>query len=108
MEHKIQVVKMCESSGNIQFFVRSYNSGNQETLSYTCHQTKFLDADKHECLITECLKRAWWDAGMLARYFSIPNDEIQFCLMSDDEISKIKTFRNINRTKKNGEPFRKS
>lgn len=99
MGHKVEIVKMVESSGNIQFFVRAFNPVTRKVLEHACHQTKFISD------VQECIKRAWMDAGFLARYFGIPNEDIQFCLMDVTEVAFAKAQRNLNRTPKNEQPI---
>ena len=55
----LQILRMDESSGNIQIFVRAKRADDnpsklfQETLEYQCFQTKHIQ-------YKECLSRAWF------------------------------------------------
>lgn len=94
MQHKVSIVKMVESSGNVQFFVRSWNFETKQALEYSCHQTKYLE------LQNECIKRAWMDAGFLARYFGLDNDDIEFTFFDEGQIAFAKQQRNLNLKRK--------
>lgn len=67
----VQVVKIKESSGNIQFIGRAFNNQTSICLDYCCAETK------SGMTIDECLKRVWFEVGFLARFFSIPNSDIK-------------------------------
>ena len=86
----LQILRMDESSGNIQIFVRAKrtddNSSNlfQETLEYQCFQTKQIE-------YKECLSRAWFSASIVARFCGLSSmDEVNLYNLSEDEIVLIK------------------
>jgi len=82
---------MEESSGNIQFFGRAFNPETKESLDYCCAQTK-----NHT--LEECLKRVWFEVGFLARFFGIPNSEIQLLRLTDYAKGYIVTQLSVNHT----------
>ena len=63
----LQILRMDESSGNIQIFVRAKRTDDnssklfQETLEYQCFQTKHIE-------YKECLSRAWFSASIVGRF----------------------------------------
>jgi hypothetical protein len=84
---EVKICKMSESSGNEQFFVRlarTDETTHGSILDYDCFQTKHLDKN-------ECLERAWFSSGMLARFCGLSSmDEIIFVGVSDDEAMVMK------------------
>lgn len=84
---EVHICKMKESSGNEQFFVRLARSDDKEhgsILEYDCFQTKHLDKD-------ECLKRAWFSSGMVARFCGLSSmDEVKLVGFNNDETTFIK------------------
>lgn len=86
----IRVVKMTESSGNVQYFGRAYNKDNKESLDYCCHQTKHYEAK-------ECMSRVWFEIGYLGNFFGIPNKDIQLINLTEEEQSFIVKQRSLNR-----------
>lgn len=91
MGFKVSVLKMEESSGNVQFFGRAYNEETKESLDYCCAQTKHYTLNK-------CLERVWFEVGFLARFFGIPNSEIQLLRLTDEEKEYIVKQLSINHT----------
>jgi len=83
---EVKIVKMCESSGNEQFFVRLVRTDtadksifSQNLIEYACWQTKNLDKN-------ECLSRAWFDASYLARFVGLESmDEVIIVNLDDSE-----------------------
>ncbi len=98
----VHIIKMRESSGNEQFFIRLVRTdGVKKTfdtssyLEYNCWQTKTLPKD-------ECLQRAWFDASMLARFSGLSSmDEVKLFGLDDDEIKILKSSHSMLREKKN-------
>lgn len=92
---KVVILKMKESSGNEQFFVRLVRVDgdsdflNQKVLELSCWQTKFLNKD-------ECMGRAWFDASDAARFLGHKNmDKVELMNMTDlerEDIKKNMTF----------------
>lgn len=84
----VEVIKMSESSGNEQFFVRlSRNDHNEGTFgnikkfSFACFQTV-----KNNLTKEECLSRAWFEAGMAARFVGLKSlNEVIIIGLSDEE-----------------------
>lgn len=89
----VQVVKMKESSGNIQFFGRAFNKITKESLDYCYAETK------NGMSIDECLKMVWFEVGFLARFFGIPNSEIKIYTLGGYEQEFIVKQISINKTK---------
>lgn len=93
---EVKIVKMKESSGNEQFFVRLVRTDEVKkifsvhgTLEYHCWQTK--NVDKHTCL-----KNAWFDASLLARFAGLSSmEEVKLCNLDEEEQALIKTFRGM-------------
>lgn len=88
LEHLIvNICKMQESSGNQQFFVRMQRTDDKShgsILDYECFQTKYLDK-------TECLKRAWFSASILARFCGLTSmDEIKLLGIEEEEVKILK------------------
>lgn len=92
----LQILRMDESSGNIQIFVRAErtddNSSNlfQETLEYRCFQTKHIQ-------YKECLSRAWFSATMLCNFFGHHPDDIVFLRLNESDIKIIKSSLSMYR-----------
>lgn len=86
-EVDVQIVKMRESSGNEQFFIRlSRNDGEKSAFStsgileHSCFQTK------NNLTKEECLSRAWFTAGFLARFVGLKSmNEVQLIGIDDAE-----------------------
>lgn len=88
---EVQIVKMRESSGNEQFFVRMFRTDHDEgifciegMLEYRCYQTKFLEKEK-------CLERAWFDASYLARWVGFKTmDSVKLIGVNAEETEILK------------------
>lgn len=88
---EVQIVKMRESSGNEQFFVRLSRTDKEKgtfciegMLEYNCHQTKFLDKN-------QCLERAWFDASYLARWVGFKTmDDVKLIGIDEEETAILK------------------
>lgn len=97
-EIDVKVVKMKESSGNEQFFVRMVRNDSNEgffstsaILEHSCWQTKHLSKE-------ECLQRAWFDASYLVRFLGIKSmDEVVIIGLEDDEIEILKSSMTLLR-----------
>lgn len=89
---EVQIACMKESSGNTQYFVRCFNKDNKEVLEYSCYQTKYYD-------IKDCLTRAWFDVGFVARFFNHPNRDVKLINFSNEDIEYIIKQRNLNRVR---------
>lgn len=98
MNFKVSVLKMEESSGNIQFFGRAYNQDTKESLDYCCAQTKHYP-------LKECLERVWFEVGFLARFFGIPNSQIELLRLTDEEKGIIVNSLSINHTGEKNDHF---
>lgn len=88
----VNVLKMLESSGNVMFFGRAYNTETKESLDYCSAQTK----DKFT--INQCMERVWFEVGFLARFFGISNKDIGLLNLTDDEMLYIVDQLSINFT----------
>lgn len=96
VEVDVQIIKMRESSGNEQFFVRQVRNDNQSgrlsmrgVLMYSCWETKHLDKAK-------CLSRAWFDASFVAGFVGLGSmDEVILIGLDDDEIKILKSSRSM-------------
>lgn len=96
----VKIVKMCESSGNEQFFVRAVRNdcgndpfGTSSILEYACWQTQKNNLSKKECL-----ERAWFDAGFLARFVGLKSiNEIVLVNMDDEETEILKNSTTLFR-----------
>lgn len=87
---EVNIVKMKESSGNVQFFIRLVRKDVSDGfclegyLEHTCWQTKNLTKE-------ECLSRAWFDASYLARFIGLETmDEVKLINMTNEEKKFIK------------------
>lgn len=94
---EVRIVKMCESSGNEQFFVRLVRTDAENAyftdgiLEHACWQTKNLEK-------AECLSRAWFDAGFLARFVSLNSvDDIVLINIDEDEKAILKSSMTLFR-----------
>lgn len=87
----VSILKMRESSGNEQFFVRLLRNDVEEheffgkpALDYACWQTKNLDKK-------ECLSRAWFDASHLAGFAGLNSmDDVVLINLDEEEIKVLK------------------
>lgn len=99
----VKIVKMCESSGNEQFFVRLARNdmgddpfSTSSILEYSCWQTIKNNLSKKECL-----ERAWFDAGFLARFSGLKSiHEIILVGMDDEETEILKNATTLFRGSK--------
>lgn len=97
----VKIVKMRESSGNEQFFVRLVRNDTGEDsfftdgiLEYNCWQTKSLDKN-------ECLSRAWFDASFAARFVGLKSmDGVILVGFDDEETAILKSSMSILREPK--------
>lgn len=84
---EVTILKMKESSGNEQFYVRLQRTDEKShgsVLEYDCFQTKNLE---HK----ECLERAWFSASMVARFCGLESmDEIKLVNFNEEEKLTIK------------------
>ena|ERR1044071_972917 len=93
---EVKIVKMKESSGNEQFFVRLVRTDEVQSISsvhgileYNCWQTKTVDKNT-------CLKNAWFCASLLARFAGLTSmEEVKLCNFDEEEKTLIKTFRGM-------------
>lgn len=100
---EVQIVKMRESSGNEQFFVRlsrnDCNGGPTFTdgiLEHSCWQTLKNNLPKDTCI-----ERAWFDAGFLARFVGLESyDDIVVIGFDEEETKKLKSSMTLFRPKK--------
>ena len=92
----LQILRMDESSGNIQIFVRAKRADDnssklfQETLEYQCFQTKHIE-------YKECLSRAWFSATELCNFFGHHPDDIVFYGLNESDIKTIKSSLSMYR-----------
>lgn len=88
----VKILKMRESSGNEQVFVRLVRNDvpkksfcNAGILEHSCWQTKHLDKE-------ECLKRAWFDASYLIKFVgSTTMDDVVIVGCDEDETAILKS-----------------
>lgn len=90
-EISLSIIKMKESSGNIQYFAKAYRTDVKHTsaidriasgLDIACWQTKSLRK-------TECLSRIWFDISYSARFYGIPMEEVNLLGLTAKEKSFI-------------------
>lgn len=71
----IKIVKMVESSGNIQFFVRATRTDDDElfgnNLEYQCFQTRSVRSEK------DCIDDAVFSVTFLLRFFVHKATDVQ-------------------------------
>lgn len=100
----IHIVKMRESSGNVQFFTRAVRNDIDSDsfmlvtgLDYSCWQTKdFLKNKTQEEAHSTCMERAWFDASNLARWAGLDSmDDVKLIGLSDEEKANIKEFLSL-------------
>lgn len=88
---EVKIVKMKESSGNEQFYVRLVRTDVEKSffsthniLEHSCWQTKNLTKE-------ECLNRSWFDASYLARFVGLKNmDEVIIVGLEEEEEKILK------------------
>lgn len=91
---KVLIVKMNESSGNVQFFVRAVRTDLTDTLDqatkgvleYQCFQTKHMSVE-------ECISRAVFTAGYLLRFFDLTREDLKLVRFTDEEIEYANSQR---------------
>lgn len=83
----VEIVKMRESSGNEQFFVRFSRNDNDDVMgnikkfTFSCFQTL-----KNNLTREECLSRAWFEAGMAARFVGLKSmSEVKILGITEEE-----------------------
>ena len=102
-EVDLKIVKMIESSGNEQFFVRLVRNdsgdgffGTDNIVEHSCWQTLKNGLPKKECL-----ERAWFDAGFIARFLGLTSyDEIILVGFNEEETKIIKSAKTLFRPAK--------
>lgn len=100
----VHIVKMCESSGNVQFFTRLVRTDISDdefmmasSLDNSCWQTKnFLENKSQAEAHSTCMERAWFDASFLARWAGLDSmDDVKLIGLSDEEKTTIKDFLSL-------------
>lgn len=90
---QVVILKMSESSGNEQFYVRLARTDEKahgSVLEYDCFQTKNLHKQ-------ECLERAWFSTSMVARFCGLSSmEEVKLINFSDEETEIIKKCLYLN------------
>lgn len=84
----VEILRMNESSGNRQVYIRVKRTdcgdtslfSLNETLEYECHQTK------HGLELEECIERAMFSVGFLLRFFGHKYSDIKFVNFTEDEL----------------------
>ncbi len=85
---KTCIVRMYESSGNVQFFVRSVRTDTREILEYNCFQTKYGRTEE------QCVKDALFASIFLLKFFGHTNvDFIGFTEENRKTVELNKRFR---------------
>ncbi|CAH1066750.1 Uncharacterised protein [Acinetobacter phage MD-2021a] len=83
----IKIVKMVESSGNVQFFVRAtrtdYNKLFGNNLEYQCFQTRSVRSEK------DCIDDAVFSVTFLLRFFGHKATDVQFVGFSEDNMKCV-------------------
>lgn len=100
---EVEVVRMRESSGNEQFFVRlTRNDSGQGlfatsgTLTHACFQTQ-----KNNLTKEECLSMAWFEAGMVARFVGLKSmSEVVIIGLSEEDKELMMKTRTLFREEK--------
>lgn len=101
----VHILKMRESSGNVQFFTRLVRTDIDDDsfmmvsgLDNSCWQTKnFLKDSTQEKAHIVCMERAWFDASMLARWVGLESmDDVKLIGLSDEEQVAIKEFMTLH------------
>ena len=82
----LQILRMGESSGNIQIFVRAKRTDDNPSK---------LFQETLEC--KECLSRAWFSATMLCNFFGHHPDDIVFLRLNESDIKTIKSSASMYR-----------
>lgn len=91
---KVAIVRMEESSGNVQFFLRALRTDCTEfslektgVLEYSCYQTK------QGLSINECIDRAVFEAQFLLRFFDLPKTSLELHMFSENNIKQARLNR---------------
>lgn len=100
---EVKIVKMRESSGNEQFFVRLVRTDFGDDpffldgiLEHNCWQTQKSGLSKKECL-----GRAWFDAGFLARFVGLKSmSEVLLVGFDEEETAILKSSMTLFREAK--------
>lgn len=83
----IKIVKMVESSGNVQFFVRATRTDDDKlfgnNLEYQCFQTRSVRSEK------ECIDDAVFSVTFLLRFFGHKATDVQFVGFSEDNMKCV-------------------
>lgn len=102
---EVKIIKMCESSGNEQFFVRLVRTDfgddpffTDGIIEHSCWQTKKNDFTMPK---KECLARAWFDAGFLARFVGLKSmNEVLIVGLDEEETAILKSSMTLFREEK--------
>lgn len=93
----IQILRMEESSGNIQIFVRLKRKDDVglfgETLEYNCFQTKHLD-------YKDCLERAWFSATSVCNFIGCTPEDIVITGLTNEDQETMKQGLSMFRGRK--------
>lgn len=78
MKYSVKIQRMCESSGNVQFYVYAIDNDQDNTdifnsnmLNFSCHQSKHYDFNTEEPL-----ERATYDATKLLKFFLLKKEDL--------------------------------
>lgn len=83
----IKIVKMVESSGNVQFFVRATRTDDDKlfgnNLEYQCFQTLSVRSEK------DCIDDAVFSATFLLRFFGHKATDVEFLNFSEENMKCV-------------------
>lgn len=92
---EVQIVRMVESSGNQQFFVRARRLDNKDKsifnlnnlLEYNCFQTNY---NGKEIPLDECIEHAMFSSSYLLKFFGKTVDDLKLINFEKNHIEILK------------------
>lgn len=83
----IKIVKMVESSGNVQFFVRATRTDDDKlfgnNLEYQCFQTRSVRSEK------DCIDDAVFSVTFLLKFFGHKATDVEFLGFSEENMKCV-------------------
>lgn len=84
---RVEISRMTESSGNVQFFVRARRLDDSDTLfgnilEHQCFQTKHIDEE-------QCVKYALFSSTYLIKFFGQSADDVKLCGFTEDNMKIV-------------------
>lgn len=88
MNMKCQIVKMKESSGNVQYFIQLVNNEKTSKVGYKSITVMSFET-KYEISEKSCMKKAWFEASRYKNFLNQSMNDIQLVHFETSDIDFI-------------------